>query len=89
MKNLQDLEEFEKKFTKYLLWKDVDKDHYFLQCPISEKIKSFILSDRQEVLKMVRRLIIEAVNETNEEHGSGNVYIDMVGETLIEKIENL
>ncbi len=77
MKNLKDLTEFEKINESVN-----DRERV-------EANKQFILSDRQEVLKIVRRLIIEAVNETIEEHGSPNVYIDMVGETLIEKIENL
>lgn len=44
-------ERINKEFAGYILWSDFDKDHYFLQCPISEKMKSFISSEIQSAIR--------------------------------------
>ena len=41
----------------------------------------------KEELKRIKEIIIEATDETQKEHGEDNVYIDMVGELILEKIE--
>jgi len=54
MKNLQDLDEFKRFFDNKLDWNSPThlKDNYNLD-NLKDDFKSFILSDRQEVLKMV------------------------------------
>ena len=41
---------------------------------------------RKEVVEEMKKIINESVEEATKEHGSPNVYIDMVGETLSEKL---
>ena len=41
---------------------------------------------RNEVVEEMKKIINESVEEATKEHGSPNVYIDMVGETLSEKL---
>ena len=43
----------------------------------------------KEELKRIKEIIIEATDETQKEHGEDNVYIDMVGELILEKILEL
>ena len=35
----------------------------------------------------VREIVVRAVEETEKEHGKPNVYIDMVGELIIEALD--
>ncbi len=44
---------------------------------------------KQKWVEETKKIINEAVKETTKEHKSPNVYIDMVGEIAIEKLENL
>ena len=54
MKNLQDLEEFEKKFPFRIYGiAGEPKSEFIITENMPDKIKSFILQDRQEVLEML------------------------------------
>ena len=52
-------------------------------------ISNLLASERQRCVERVREMTAEAVNETTKEHGSPNVYIDMVGEILDDKLSEM
>lgn len=51
---------------------------------IAQEIETALNKERKEIKKLVQR----AVKETEKEHGSPNIFIDMVGETIFEDLEN-
>jgi len=62
MKNIKDLEEFDEKSEKRCL--DISINGAEMWCK-EKTVKSFILSDRQEVLKMVEEKIEEEIENEN------------------------
>ena len=58
-----------------------------------QKLYEFVCEQKKKALQKQREEIVEivkkAVDETTKEHGSSNVYIDMVGEIIIEEINFL
>ena len=45
--------------------------------------------EREKLLERIEKVVIKAVKETEKEHKSPNVYIDMVGEIIVDNLEAL
>ena len=76
-------------------WKKQFKKEFSIHFSKSEEqfvigfIEDLLESQKGEMLEKIKKVIEEARAETEKEYGSPSVYIDMVSEIAVEKIEHL
>lgn len=82
------IENWEKEFDELVFYKGWQKNGEILRKDTKSFIRQLLAEKKQKWVEEIKGMINEAVKETTEEHKSSNVYIDMVGEIAITKLEN-
>lgn len=78
--------DWREKFNEEFVYEDAHGREFIKPEASVNDIKNFISQTLKQQVEEIKKIIIESVKDTEKEHGSKNVYLDMVGEIACEQI---